>query len=262
LPVNCKVIITKIDDSLKLKALPREEIKAAITENSTIDYFTNNTTVALSIFIPSFIALFIILIIVIKKVKKCEPVRIKIVKIEKTVFFNLIIRSILAVYINLCIDVFVAFFVTKTGSVSDIGMTVFLGSVWVSSLVFAIVTKQKFLEKNTVKERIDTLYSNLDRRYKTRVAQTSMFFLRRLLFVIILTQTFSYEDVKIDQPQASIIGSLFCIILTVIHLCYYLHFKPFEDREFQHLEVFNEIGLLIILNFSPLFSDYVADPLT
>jgi hypothetical protein len=194
------VIITKIDDSLKLKALPREEIKAAATENSTAEYFKNNTTVALSIFIPSFIALGIILIIVIKKVKKCEPVRIKIVKIEKTIFFNLIIRSILAVYINLCIDVFVAFFVTKTGSASDIGMTVFLGSIWVSSLVFAIVTKQKFLEKDTVKERIDTLYSNLDRRYKTRVAQTSMFFLRRLLFVIILTQTYSYEDVKIDQP--------------------------------------------------------------
>ena len=194
----------------------------------------------------------------IKKVKKCEPVRTKIMKIEKTIFFNLIIRSILAVYINLCIDVFV----TKKSSNSDIGMTVFLAIVWFSSLIFAIVSKQSFLEKDTVTVRIDTLYTNLDRRYKTRVAQTSMFFLRRLLFVIILTQTYSYEDVQIDKPQASIIGSLFCIILTVIHLCYYLHFKPFEEREFQHLEVFNEIGLLIILNFSPLFSDYVSDPLT
>jgi hypothetical protein len=254
--------MTKIDDSLKLKALPREEIKSVVVESSAAEYFKNNMTVALSIYIPSFIVLGVVLIIVIKKVKKCEPVRTKIMKIEKTIFFNLIIRSILAVYINLCIDVFVAFFVTKKSSTSDIGMTVFLAIVWFSSLIFAIVSKQSFLEKDTVTVRIDTLYTNLDRRYKTRVAQTSMFFLRRLLFVIILTQTYSYEDVQIDKPQASIIGSLFCIILTVIHLCYYLHFKPFEEREFQHLEVFNEIGLLIILNFSPLFSDYVSDPLT
>jgi hypothetical protein len=262
LPVNSMLIIQNISDALELKALPKDKIKAFATENSTADYLKENWTAFLKIFIPGTVILVCGFGYMIHECAKCGPVRRFFDKIEKIIFFNLIIRSVLAIYVNLCITVFVAFFVTKSLNFADMGMTLFLVGVWVFTLVFAIKVKRPTLELDSVKVRISNLYTNLDIGSRIKVAQTSVFFLRRLLFVLILTQTYSFKNVQQTKPSISPIGSLLCIIMTLLHLCYYLHVKPFEDRGFQQLEVFNEVNLLIILNFSPLFSEWIPDPLT
>ena len=80
----------------------------------------------------------------------CEPVLNKIIKLEKVIFFNLIIRSLLAVYINLCITEFLSLFSLGNVTGVNVTMTIFLLTVCIATLIFAILSKPKFLERESV----------------------------------------------------------------------------------------------------------------
>lgn len=86
-----------------------------------------------------------------------------------------------------------------------------------------------------------------------------MFFGRRLLFILILALNYKRDGFNKVDPSANIIATNIGTVITVLHLAYYLHCKPFEEPDFYRLEVFNEINLLIIMYFLPIFSGFVND---
>jgi steroid 5-alpha reductase family enzyme len=59
-------------------------------------------------------------------------------------------------------------------------------SVWVAALVFAIRAKKEWLDKATTYVRYSNLYDGVDTSRRWSMALTSFFFLRRILFVLIL----------------------------------------------------------------------------
>jgi len=185
--VNSKSIVDAIGDTLELKALPKDKIKAFFTEGDKAEYVKSNVKTVLMVAIPSFVVITIGLFLLVKYCKCCVPLHKILGKIEKLIFFKLIIRLTMAVYINVCITAFVVAFVKQDLNTTSGSMIGFLVAVCVFSLVFALVSKQEFLDKESVKARIGTLYQNLDRRRWSRVAQTSVFFTRRFLYVLILT---------------------------------------------------------------------------
>jgi hypothetical protein len=68
------------------------------------------------------------------------------------------IRSLLAVYINLCVTAFVGLFVKGETTIANMGMAAFLVMTCICSLLFAVLSKPACLEKETVQARISTLY--------------------------------------------------------------------------------------------------------
>jgi Na+-driven multidrug efflux pump len=100
-----------------------------------------NLATTLSIAIPSVLVLILAIVLAIKfcKFKCCDKIREKLRDLSKVIFFNLMIRSLLAVYINLCITTFLGIFSEGKVTGSNIGMAIFLVATCLSSLLFALV---------------------------------------------------------------------------------------------------------------------------
>jgi hypothetical protein len=58
--------------------------------------------------------------------------------------------------------------------------------IWIATLVFAIRAKKEWLDKSTTYVRFSNLYDGVDTGRRWSMALTSFFFLRRILFVLVL----------------------------------------------------------------------------
>lgn len=74
-----------------------------------------------------------------------------------------------------------------------------------------------------------------------------MFFVRRMVWITAL-------QAKLFPLKMA--GVMF---VTIWQLSMYIENKPFVDKTQQKLEVFNEVVVLLIMYFLPLFSDWIPD---
>lgn len=93
-----------------------------------------------------------------KGFKLCRKV---IHKLDKILFFSMVIRVLLVAYLNFCITAFTTFFITqnnlKTGSII-FGLVI---GIWIASLLFAVLAKQEKLNDEKFRYRYGSLYANL-----------------------------------------------------------------------------------------------------
>ena len=89
----------------------------------------------------------------------------------------------------------------------------------------------------------------LNKDNKWSLAYPVMFLTRRICFVLIVLWLFNFVILQLALH----------IIMTIISYAYLAHFKPFEDRIVQKLEVFNEVMFLIMINVLFCFTDIIRN---
>ena len=108
-------------------------------------------------------------------------------KLEKILLFSMLLRTFLAVFLNLCLTAFKGFFLPDTKSYTL--NYIFIGLIITFTLVPFIVAWKggpELLNKPSVEKRIGTLYNVVKTSHWSYFTFTSAFSLRRILFVIIL----------------------------------------------------------------------------
>lgn len=113
---------------------------------------------------------------------------------------------------------------------------------------FAWYTEPLWLALPTTKKDWGTLYESIDTRRWSSMSLYAVFFTRRALFMWML---FSFKEYLFVQW-------FLLTFLSIAQLSYYLHVRPYVEKEHNNLEVMNECCLLFSLYFICLFSDFVT----
>ena len=100
--------------------------------------------------------------------------------------------------------------------------------------------------------KYDSLYLNLDYYKKTALPNTSLFFLRRILFAALIVYCTS-----------SIVLQIFLAdILSTLMLVYFITVAPMNDSLSNWIQITNEIVVLVSVWLMFHFTEYVKDPAT
>jgi len=167
-------------------------------------------------------------------------------KIDKALMFSMVLRTILAVYIQLCIIAFSGYY-EGTASGLNYLFTALVIAFCLLTFVVAVKPSPEYLQKPEVVARIGTLYDLVNTENWTSLAFTSVFCARRIFFVLLVLQPILYFKLPLLQ------------FICLVQLCYYFHVKPFKEESMALLEYFNEAVVLLSLYLLVLFSNYVAD---
>ena len=112
--------VTAIKDILELKAINKhkKDILGYVKESPVTKYLLDNKEAVLLIGLVIVVALSILAFVLIKCLLNCKnPKVVKVMeKLDKILLFSMLLRTILAVFLNLCLTAFAGFFLPDSKS--------------------------------------------------------------------------------------------------------------------------------------------------
>ena len=119
------------------------------------------------------------------------------------------------------------------------------------SLYFLLKNKSR-LETTTMIQKYGSLYQNVDPSRPNALWFTTYFCIRRLVFAVLIC-------LLIKSLVLQIILADFTILAMLI---FYVSNFPMKDNLNNFIQIFNEIAVILLLQFTLMFTDFVADPVT
>jgi len=196
--------------------------------------------------------------------KYSERVRVWVETIRRKVFWNTPLRFIFEVYLEVAVASFVKLqFLAEYGinlsNVSDmIDFVTFLACFAIAFTtplflaIFVYLKRERFNEER-YREKYDSIYEGIDLESKHAVYYMLVFTARRLFYAFVIV-------FLPNKPSLQIQLALFMPILVIIFLGVTETYgrKSFKQRH----ELANEVCVLFMSYFLPLFTDFVPEPLT
>ena len=179
------------------------------------------------------------------------------VKLERKLFWNSLLRAFLEMYLSTSI-----FFFHAMGNIDtneNEGRIEYLTWLATGCFLFAfpyvtfriLFTRWTTIHKSEVRERYDSLYQNVD-VFKGPIAFSFSFYfcLRRLAFAFVIGQV--YRTIVFQIYLADLTSTLM--------LMYFICFLPMEDRINNAIQIINEVVVLACIQSMFLFTNYVESP--
>lgn len=147
------------------------------------------------VLIPAAILISVLAYFVIMSLKRCakdnDKLKMLVYYIEKTFLYRMILRTVMATFIQICIIGFAGYVTHPSGYMGTI-MQVFglvVGVCCFASVMFAAAAPQDLLESRGMRDSFGTLYDGIKTNAGSlKVANNSIFLARRALFVLALLQ--------------------------------------------------------------------------
>ena len=145
---------------MNLDAIPKKEIIGYFKENEYTNFVKSNIKYGIIIAIPLTVLISIPVFFIIKCIRKSENAKVQKVvqKIDKMLMFSMILRTLLAIYITLCVISIKGFVEGKGLEMLTITVSVFTIGCLISSIVFTFKCKKDTLDKEGTKRRFGTIY--------------------------------------------------------------------------------------------------------
>ena len=241
-PKNVEDILKQIKGAMAVDAIPIDSILKRFLASSTVKLAKSNAFILSLIAVPFFSLLTFFIWSLIRCLKNLKsPCCNKILdKIDRIFLFKMIIRMSITMYLQICT---IAIKFTFELVILSTTCKVVVIIICALSFAFARYADPKYLETPNVRKRIGSLYLGVKTDKKERLALQGVFFARRILFVLILT-----------IPQIFSIKLGFLLILISLQLTYYWEVRPYTELSMHRLEVFNEMCIIVLLQFTPIFT--------
>ena len=201
----------------------------------------------------------LILILLVTPLEFLTTIRKARMWLKKNLLWNFILRMFLE---SAIVNTYCFMLTLQYGEWIQFGGIVNMSSAWILAsisfllpffiLIFYFKNYDRMnSEDEEVAEEFDEKWGapmeGLNKDNKWSLAYPVMFLTRRILFVLIVL--WLYTNVILQLALQ--------ISITLISYAYLTHFKPFEDRIVQELEVFNEVMLLIMIDVLVCFTDII-----
>lgn len=160
MPVNASSFLQILHGAMNLDAIPKKEIIGYFKENEYTNFVKSNIKYVIIILIPLTVLISIPVFFIIKCIRKSENAKVQKVvqKIDKMLMFSMILRTLLAIYITLCVISIKGFVEGKALEMLTIIVSVFTIACLISSIVFTCKCKKETLDKEKTKRRFGTIY--------------------------------------------------------------------------------------------------------
>jgi hypothetical protein len=195
-PTNLLYILQGTKGALSMNALPISDWLKKVVKSETAEFVTEKKVVLSIVAVPFVSLLTILVYICVKSMKnsKSPYIRKIITKIDQIMLFKMILRTILAMYLQLCTVAFANWITSEPFEnfqlmVSSTTLLILVFLLQIGAFMFAYFVKPEILEDPLVKKRIGTLYLGVRTRPAISVTLTGVFFTRRILFVVSLLST-------------------------------------------------------------------------
>lgn len=165
---------------------------------------------------------------------------------EKVTCLNLLFRAILVTFLPLCVTADIgALFSYKTEGMEsmNIGLALFISLVLAGSLAFFWFVSESNLDHDPMRRMFGALYEGMNTRDAWQTAGIFFYFMRRVLLVMALRENiFSVKFAGVSFLQLGQVG-------------YLLSAMPYKRFSRNVIEITNELLVLTMMYFIPLFSD-------
>jgi hypothetical protein len=188
---------------------------------------------------------------------------------------NFLLRFFMAVYLEVCITTLIQFqqmqwtggfqfFISCTSAIIFAGLTIGIIAFTIYLMIKAPSERQAMEQLKDESDSIEidvteterrirgykTLYLGLNLRHERRALTFPlMFFVRRLIFAILLVYLNKYPNIQIFSM----------IIVSTIVLCIFLHKKPLECPDNTWFEVANELLIFAATVMTLMYTPFITD---
>ena len=205
-----------------------------------------------------FFTLLIILLLLCRRLimtKCCQCVKDLLRKLEGKLMFNSVLRACLESYYLVSISTLYGLANASLGSSEEL-TTFAIGIGTVSYLVLFPILQYRFLLKkqaslgeDTVKEKYESLYQNVD-YYKKRALRFTLYFcMRRFAFAAI-----------INFLGKSLVSQILAADFAVLGMLSFYLGLPMSNRINNFIQIFNEIVVCLCIVSLVIFTDFIPDP--
>ena len=119
----------------------------------------------------------------------------------------------------------------------------------VFALAFVLVNFKK-LETPFIRNRYGSLYQNVDPTRKVALRFTFYFCLRRIVFAFVICML----------TQSLVLQVMIADFAILALLSYYTRVKPMKDSLNNAVQIFNEVAIIVLLQFMFMLTDFTEDP--
>ena len=243
----------KVDDEL---LVPPGEDENSIDQSLQGTNLLMNSLLVLMVL--TIVLLFIAMIVLCKKFvmpRCCGCMKAFCTYIGNKLMFNSVIRGLLESYFPLCIATFYQLSQNNWGdeqalhSGLAIITVIYIVLFPVFSLCF-VLRNFKHLQKPIMRNKYGSFYQNVDPTRKVALRFTFYFCLRRVVFAMVIcfmTHSLVFQVMVAD----------FAILAL---LSFYTRIKPMKDELNNTVQIFNEIAIIVLLQFMFMLTDFTEDP--
>jgi len=267
LPGNVQMIYDEFDKIANLDFLPKDEIYEylfgkplpEVSHGDIKDYMLKKAGFSKddlfkSIFlvVVAFVALAFIIGLIVLLGRKCfwrmpKSVKKVYLSLRNKLMFNSVLRSLLQSYLPLCMSCMVS--ITHEGKAAGYILLTFL-ALCPFVVIFILKRQTVALGHPYLKQRIGTLYQNVETVGKSQALYfIPLFMIRRLIFAIMAT--------TVNDPLVQTFAMMYASFALI---AFYVVVWPMSDTINNVIQLCNEVFLFTCVHISLTFTDYTTDP--
>ena len=184
------------------------------------------------------------------------PIRKLAKLIEQKLIYNSVLRGLLEIYLMTAISMFNGLRAVSTDTIEEkisylLALATAVLCVYFPCWAFSFVRRNRHkLGKPSFKRRYDSLYQNIDTDKFEADPFIFVFLVRRLVFAYVIC------NVGFNMVTQVLILDFSCTAV----LAYYLTVFPMKNGVNNGIHIFNEIVVILSVQYLFLFTNYVPDP--